>query len=155
MSHCPNLGSLCREEASETWGGKCKGVVPAPLGTQRGNQDLWNRRSSSRTLAQPCCLQCTSYRAASLWQTAPVSVMTSLSLSSRCTLPCKGQGRFREGHSQKDLLGRGGCLAMVTEVIRISPLLGSGKARPALLGLLPWSRTGAMDTECPVLGHEH
>lgn len=28
-----------------------------------------------------------SYRAASLWQTTPVSVMTSLSLSSRWTLP--------------------------------------------------------------------
>ena len=33
------------------------------------------------------------YRAASLWQTTPESVMTSLSLSSKWTLPCKAQGQ--------------------------------------------------------------
>lgn len=36
------------------------------------------------------------YRAASLWQTTPLSVMTSLSLSSRWTLPCKGRGWCHE-----------------------------------------------------------
>lgn len=42
------------------------------------------------------------YRAASLWQTTPVSVMTSLSLSSRWTLPCKAQGQC---HRQTRLVG--------------------------------------------------
>lgn len=34
-----------------------------------------------------------SYRVATLWQMAPESVMTSLSLSSRWTLPWKAQGQ--------------------------------------------------------------
>lgn len=42
------------------------------------------------------------YRVASLWQTTPVSVMTSLSLSSRWTLPCKAHGWY---HEQTRLMG--------------------------------------------------
>ena len=38
-----------------------------------------------------------SYRVASLWQTTPESVMTSLSLSSRWTLPWKAQGQGSRG----------------------------------------------------------